>query len=533
MAKGKAPSGKAGAAVKKANAFSLEHGAGGLSYAETIAILFGAFMLLIIGRMRDIFRKFLNLVLRGGQKSRVDAKGMAPLFSDFESFYTRRFYRRIQDCFNRPICSAPDGWTQVMLRKPTKAPSGETYMAPTKETKFCLNLASYNYLGFANQDAYCTPRVVETLMQYGASACSPSLEAGSTPVVRELETSTAEFLRKEAAVVFGMGFATNSTVLPTLCGKGSLVLSDSLNHLSIVAGLRSSGATTRIFQHNDAESLESILRWAIADGQPRTHRPWKNVLIVVEGIYSMEGETTFLREAVRIKKKYGAYLFLDEAHSIGAMGATGRGLCEAAGVDMEDVDILMGTYTKSFGSCGGYIAGDRDVIRGIRLSSPGTLAAASMAPAAAEQALSALKLIMGRDGTERGVRKIRRLHAMSNWCRVKMMDMGLDVLGDWDSAVIPIMIISGGKIPTFSRLMLERNVACVVVGFPATPLMGARARLCISAGHTLEDLRYAIQCIDEVTDLLMLKYRKASPLPVPERYRKQMPEWERLAAMEE
>lgn len=215
-------------------------------------------------------------------------------------------------------------------------------------------------------------------------------------VVRELEDKVSEFLGKEDAVVFGMGFATNSTVLPSLVGQGCLVLSDALNHTSIVTGLRSSGATVRVFRHNDLDHLERQLRFAIAQGQPRTHRPWRKVMVVVEGIYSMEGDTCPLAELVALKQRYKAYLFLDEAHSIGAMGLTGRGVAEHEGVDTSGVDVMMGTFTKSFGSCGGYIAASRDVIARIRSSSGGALHAAAMSPPAAEQALSALKVSPSR-----------------------------------------------------------------------------------------------------------------------------------------
>ncbi len=171
----------------------------------------------------------------------------------------------------------------------------------------------------------------------------------------------AKFLGKEACLTYGMGFATNSATIPAMLDNRCLVLSDALNHASIVAGVRNSGAHVKVFQHNNAAHLELLLRKAIADGQPRTHRPWKKILIIIEGIYSMEGEVAALKEIVEVKKKYKAYLYLDEAHSIGALGKGGRGLCEHAGVDFKDVDVLMGTFTKSFGSCGGYIAGDKYV----------------------------------------------------------------------------------------------------------------------------------------------------------------------------
>lgn len=152
----------------------------------------------------------------------------------------------------------------------------------------------------------------------------------------------AEFLGVEAAITYGMGFATNSASIPVLAGKGDLVLSDALNHASIVTGARASGAKVKVFRHNDPDHLERLLRSSIAEGQPRSRRPWRRVLIIIEGIYSMEGEMGALAEIVAVKKKYGAYLYLDEAHSIGALGAGGRGLCEQAGVDPHEVDVLMG-----------------------------------------------------------------------------------------------------------------------------------------------------------------------------------------------
>merc|ERR1740130_2077843 len=151
-------------------------------------------------------------------------------------------------------------------------------------------------------------------------------------------------------MVFGMGFGTNSTGIPALIGKGGLIISDNNNHSSIVAGARSSGAHIKVFQHNDAQNLEAVVRRAIIEGQPRTHRPWSKILIMVEGIYSMEGELCPLASIIAVKKKYNCYLYVDEAHSIGALGKQGGGICEQSGVDPTDVDVLMGTFTKSFGA---------------------------------------------------------------------------------------------------------------------------------------------------------------------------------------
>ncbi|CAF5091236.1 unnamed protein product, partial [Rotaria magnacalcarata] len=175
----------------------------------------------------------------------------------------------------------------------------------------------------------------------------------------ELEKLLADFLHVESSIAFGMGFATNSLNLPVLASKGDLILSDEMNHASLILGIRLSGASYRTYAHNDMKNLEEKLREAIVHGQPRTNRPWKKIILVVEGIYSMEGSICRLPEIIELKKKYKAYLYMDEAHSIGAIGKNGRGIVDYFGADVKDVDILMGTFTKSFGSAGGYIAGSK------------------------------------------------------------------------------------------------------------------------------------------------------------------------------
>jgi serine palmitoyltransferase len=235
-------------------------------------------------------------------------------------------------------------------------------MSEPRSTKKCINLGSYNYLGFAETKGPCIDSAIESTRKLGLSACSTIQEMGTLSIHRELEATVAEFLGVEAAFVVGMGFATNSLNLPRLITKGCLVISDEFNHASLILGLRLSGASTKVFKHNNMENLESILRHAIIHGDVRTRRPWKKIFIVVEGIYSMEGTIVPLPEIVALKKKYGAYLYLDEAHSVGAMGPRGRGVVDYYGLNPSDVDILMGTFTKSFGSAGGYIAGSKKLV---------------------------------------------------------------------------------------------------------------------------------------------------------------------------
>jgi serine palmitoyltransferase len=384
--------------------------------------------------------------------------------------------------------------------------NGQKPLELTGTSTRCLNLGSYNYLGFGAHDDYCTPRVLKALDQDGWAAASSRSDLGTSPRLLELEDIVAEFLGKEAAITCGMGFQTNGSFIPVLAGRGDLIISDTLNHASIVSGVRQSGAKIRVFEHNNAASLESVLRAAIAEGQPRTGRPWKRVIIIIEGVYSMEGELANLKEIIEIKKKYKAYLYLDEAHSIGALGPGGAGVCEALGVDTADVDIMMGTFTKSFGSCGGYIAGDKQLINWLKVHSTAHLQATAMSSPAVEMVISAFKVIMGEDGSTRGAEKIAKLRSNSNYFRAGLLELGLNVLGNWDSPVMPIMVFHPGKLQAVSRLMLERHIAVVVVGFPATPLLTARMRVCISAAHTKEDLDFALEAFRELADACCLKY---------------------------
>jgi serine palmitoyltransferase len=469
-----------------------------LSAIQTAFIYFGYGMLFIFGRARDFIDKLF------GGAMMVTPKGYAPLFVDSEYFYIRRLFQRIRDCWDRPICSVPGAWIEVLERQSND--KNETFFFTGRKLR-CLNLGSYNYLGFANNDGPVLEAAVEANKEYSTATTSPACEGGYTQIHRDLEKTVARFVGKEDAVIFEMGFATNSTTLPVLIGKGGLILSDSLNHTSIVTGCRHSGAVIRTFKHNNMQDLERVIRHAIIYGQPNG-QPWDMILLVVEGIYSMEGVICKLKDMIALKKKYNIFLYVDEAHSIGALGPSGRGVVEHTGVSPDDIDILMGTFTKSFGSVGGYLASSKELIRYIRMSSYGTMYAASMSAGCAQQALSALLTIMGEDGTDIGRKKIAQLRDNSNYFRSKLVEMGFIIFGNRDSPIIPMMIYHPAKMPGFSRNMLKRGVAVVVVGAPATHRNESRARFCISAAHTRDDLDWALKEIQEVGDLCLLRYAK-------------------------
>nr|AOO86839.1 serine palmitoyltransferase [Laodelphax striatellus] len=466
----------------------------------------GFYMLLFLGYLNQFF--FTSKAVEEEHRD-----GYVPLYDKFEHFYSRYVYRRVRDCWNRPICSVPGA--EVCLKDRVTHDYGWTFEFTGTKTN-CLNLGSYNYLGFAETTGLCAKNAAESVRKYGLASCSPRNELGTNPLHKELEALTAKFVGAEAAIVFGMGFATNSLNLPCLVSTGCLVISDEKNHASLILGLRLSGATIKVFKHNNAASLEAVLRENIIYGQPRTRRPWKKILIVVEGIYSMEGSICLLPEIIELKKKYKAYLYVDEAHSIGALGNHGRGVTDYYGCDPKDIDILMGTFTKSFAAAGGYIAGSRELIDYLRANSHAEHYASSMSPPVAQQIVSSMKVIMGQDGTNEGMKRISQLACNTRYFRKRLHQMGLIIYGNEDSPVVPMLVYMISKIGAVIRNFTTRNIAAVGVGFPATPLMEGRIRFCLSAAHTKEQLDRALNVIEEMADDLGLRYsqRRRSQTPV-------------------
>lgn len=334
----------------------------------------------------------------------------------------------------------------------------------------------------------------------------------------ELETLTAQFLGVDDAIVFGMGFATNSLNLPSLLSPGCLVVSDEKNHASIILGLRLSGATVKVYKHNNVKDMEKVIESSIIKGQPKSGRPWKKILIILEGVFSMEGSIVKLSEIVEVKKKYGAYIYLDEAHSVGATGPRGRGITDYYGIDPRDIDILMGTFTKSFGSAGGYIAGSKNLINFLRVNSHAHCYASSMAPAVTQQILTSMKTIMGLDGTVEGKKRIDQLARNTRYFRRRLAQIGVITYGHEDSPVVPMLVYLFSKIGAVVRTLSKREVAVVGAGFPATPIMEGRIRFCLSAAHTKEQLDYVLSAIDDIGDTLGLKYSRKPRDPRPIEY---------------
>ncbi|QRV98527.1 aminotransferase class I and II protein [Ceratobasidium sp. AG-Ba] len=494
-------------------------------------------VLIVIGHMRDwVGKRFF----KDSYKHLMPHNGYAALNSDFDSFYTRRLKTRLDDCFSRPVTGVP-GRTIVLLDRATDD-YNQTFKFTGTHTR-ALNVSSYNYLGFAQARGGCADAVEDGLRRYGINTGATRLEGGTTDLHLQAEALVARFTGMEDALVTSMGFATNSTTIPALVGKGCLVISDEFNHASIRFGVRLSGASVRMFKHNDVHDLETLLREVISQGQPRTHRPWKKILVIVEGLYSMEGSMVNLLDIMELKKRYKFYLYVDEAHSIGALGPHGRGVAD---------------YFGSFGASGGYISGSKDIINRLRLRSHAGTYCESIAPAVLTQIISSMGSIMGispplqassssvtvnssaviahpgpapaemlpswmnlppvlKDGSE-GLTRLRRLAFNSRYLARGLRKLGFIVYGHTDSPIVPLLIFNPGKMHLFSHMMLRREtpIVVVVVAYPATPLVTSRVRFCMSAAHTKQDVDEVLRACDEIGDALDLKHGKGEHWTVEE-----------------
>ncbi|RDB17117.1 Serine palmitoyltransferase 2 [Hypsizygus marmoreus] len=500
-------------------------------------------ILICVGHVRDFVGKRLS---PGSYTHLVPRNGYAPLNSDFDSFYTRRLKTRMDECFSQPVTGVA-GRT-IMLLDRISPDYNHTQILTGTRTR-ALNISSYNYLGFAQARGGCADAVEEVIRRYGVSTCGARLEGGSSDLHTVTEALVANFVGMEDAMISSMGFATNSALIPALVGKGCLVISDELNHASIRFGTRLSGANVRMFKHNDMGSLEALLREVISQGQPKTHRPWKKILVIVEGLYSMEGTLANIPVILELKKKYKFYLFVDEAHSIGALGPHGRGVADYFNIPPRSIDILMGTFTKSFGAAGGYIAGTKSLIDRVRLRGHLGPYAEAMTPPVLTQVLASMASIMGvspplppldggegvvttsgtyvhpgpapasslpnwltlpyalASGTE-GRTRLRRLAFNSRYLHNGLIKLGFITYGHPSSPIVPLLLFNPGKMNMFHRMMKDRKtpIIVVVVAYPATPLVTSRVRFCVSAAHTKEDVDVVLRACDEVGDVLDLKH---------------------------
>ena len=340
------------------------------------------------------------------------------------------------------------------------------------------NFCSYNYIGMSGDPAV-SQAAIDAINTYGTSVSASRLVSGERPIHRELEQGLAEWVGAEDAVVFVGGFTSNVDTIGHLFGKDDLIVYDSLIHASVQEGAKLSGALTVPFPHNNPDALDNILQ--------RRRKEARQTLIVVEGIYSMDGDIADLPRLLDIKKRHNALLMVDEAHSIGVLGRSGRGIGEHFGTPGGGVDLWMGTLSKSFASCGGYIAGARDVITYLRRTAPGFVYSVGMTPANAGAALGALRTL--REQPER----VALLRERTRQFHMLAQERGLDIgSAHPDSAVMPVITGDGLLAVRLSRALLGEGILALPIGFPAVPENKARLRFFISSTHTEDQIRRTV-----------------------------------------
>lgn len=390
-------------------------------------------------------------------------------FSRLDDYKQLRLHRAAADMMgiDNPFFRAHDG-----LAGGTTSIGGRSY----------LNFASYNYLGL-NGHPHVTAAAKAAIDRYGISVSASRLVAGERPIHRELERAIADLHGVEDAVVMVSGHATNVSTIGTLMGPKDLVLIDALIHNSVSEGARISGAARMTFPHNDWQAVSDLLA--------RVRGQYEHVLIVVEGIYSMDGDHPDLPRFVQVKSDHDAWLMVDEAHSLGVLGATGSGIAEHLGVDPKSVEMWMGTLSKTLSGCGGYIAGSSSLIEYLKVKAPGFVYSVGLAAPIAAAALASIEVLKDepwRVGRlhQNGLRFLEKAHAAG-------LDTGLSV----GYAVVPVIVGDSAQTAVLADRVFKRGLNALPIIYPAVPEKGARLRFFITCEHTDEQIDTAVRITAE------------------------------------
>ncbi|MCD6015023.1 MAG: aminotransferase class I/II-fold pyridoxal phosphate-dependent enzyme [Solirubrobacterales bacterium] len=356
------------------------------------------------------------------------------------------------------------------------------------EGRETIMLGSNNYLGLTG-DPRVKQAAREALETYGTGLTGSRLLNGTTPLHLELERELAEWMGVEDAIVFTTGHQANVGCIGTILEPGDTVICDSADHASILDGCRLSGAKLRPFRHNQMPKLEKMLVRAADDGG--------GVLVVVDGVFSMEGDLCDLPAIVELCGRYGARLMVDEAHAVGVLGARGAGTCELFGLE-DRVDLRMGTFSKSIASCGGFIAGPAEVVEYLRIASRPFIFTASAVPAAVGAALGAVRIIRSE-----GAELMERLLDNARYLRRGLRDLGLRVIepgrlpdgSEATTPVVPVVVGEDWQAVLLWKALFDRGVYTNVAIHPAVPPGGALLRTSLMASHEREHLDRALATI--------------------------------------
>ena len=343
-----------------------------------------------------------------------------------------------------------------------------------------INFASYNYLGFSG-DARVNRAACDAVERYGTSVSASRVVSGERPIHAELERALAEAYAVEDAVAFVSGHATNVSTLGYLMGPKDLILHDEYIHNSSLVGAQLSGAKRIPFAHNDADALDALLT--------RHRGQFERVLIVIEGLYSMDGDVPDLPRFLEIKRRHRAWLMVDEAHSFGVLGERGLGLREHFGIDSRDVDIWMGTLSKSLAGCGGYIAGCRELVETLRYLAPGFLYSVGLPAQVAAPSLAALEIM------QQEPERVARLHAISRYFLEQARMRGFNTGSSIGAAVVPVIVGSSPLAARLSHELFEQGINVQPILHPAVPEKSARLRFFLSCDHTREQIDQTLDAL--------------------------------------
>ncbi|MBP9742706.1 MAG: aminotransferase class I/II-fold pyridoxal phosphate-dependent enzyme, partial [Burkholderiales bacterium] len=343
-----------------------------------------------------------------------------------------------------------------------------------------INYSGYNYLGLSGNS-----RVIEAvyaaIKENGTSASASRLASGEKPLHRELESLIAGILNVQDALVFSSGHATNVYTITSLFGAKDLIIHDALVHNSLQQGAIYSGAMRLVFPHNDYSALEAILA---------TYRDkYERVLIITEGVFSMDGDIPNILKLIEIKKRYFAYLMVDEAHSMGVIGDRGLGVRELFNLNSNDIDIWMGTLSKSFASCGGYIAGSKELIEYIKYRSGGFIFSAAISPSNTAAAIEAIKILLEEPW------RVRKIQDNAKLFLSILKDNKVDIGLSNGSPIIPIIVNKDINALKLSKALYSKCILAMPIIYPAVEKNFARVRLFINCLHTEEQIHQSAEII--------------------------------------
>ena len=348
--------------------------------------------------------------------------------------------------------------------------------------KKVLNMCSNNYLGLAD-DEDLKKAAINGIEKWGVGPGAVRTIAGTMKIHNTLEKKLAEFKGVEATIVVQSGFTANQAVIPVVAGKEDAILSDKLNHASIIDGVRLTKAKRYVWEHRDANDLRKKLEEAKNDGA-------KKLLVITDGVFSMDGDLAPLPELVEACEEYGAILMVDDAHGEGVLGSHGKGIVDHFGLH-DRVDIEVGTLSKAFGIVGGFVAGKKNLIDYLKQKARPFLFSSSLSPVETAAGIAAVEKLAKSDEL------VKRLWSNAEYFKKKMIDLGFDC-GHSETPITPVMLYDAKLSSEFSKKLYEDGIFASSIGFPTVPRGKARIRVMISAAHTMEDLDFAVKKFESV-----------------------------------